>query len=41
MMYFRSTMTGQCYAAPFIPQFGGYVLISEAEYRAWCEAAGI
>ena len=37
-MYFKSTATGQCYKADFIPQFGGYELITEEEYLAWCKA---
>ena len=41
MMSFRSTMTGQCYELDFIPQFGGYELITKADYDAWCNAQGI
>ena len=41
MMYVRSKLSGQCYKLDFIPQYGGYELITEAEYLAWCEANGI
>ena len=41
MMYFRSTLTGQCYEADFIPQFGGYELITKAEYEAWKKKMGL
>ena len=40
-MYFKSTLTGQCYAADFIPQFGGYELITKAEYEAWLKKMGL
>ena len=40
-MYFRSTITGQCYKLDFIPRFPGYELITEAEYLAYCKAHGI
>ena len=40
-MYFKSTITGQCYKADFIPQYGGYELITKAEFEAWCKAHGI
>ena len=36
-MYFRSTATGQCYKLDFIPQFGGYELITEDEYNEWSQ----
>jgi hypothetical protein len=34
--YYRSTWTGQCYKTEFLPLFGGYVLITEAEYKRYC-----
>ena len=34
--YFRSTWTGQCYKLSFVPIFGSYVQISEAEYKRYC-----
>ena len=37
-MYYKSTITGQCYKADFIPKFGGYELITKAEFDAWCKA---
>jgi len=41
MMYFRSTITGTCVKTDRLPQFGGWELITEAEYNAWCAAHGI
>ena len=41
MMYFRSVYTGHCVKADFLPQFGGWELISEEEYLAWCKEVGI
>lgn len=34
--YYRSTLTGQCYKTDFLPLFGGYVEISDAEYKRYC-----
>lgn len=34
--YVRSTWTGQCYKLEFMPMFGGYVQITEAEYKRYC-----
>ena len=40
-MYFRSTITGTCVKADILPRFGGWELITEEEYKAWCEAHNI
>ena len=37
-MYFRSTMTGQCYKLDFVPKFDGYEPITEQEYLEYCRA---
>ena len=41
LIYIKSVYTGQCYATENLPKFGGYELITEAEYIAWCKANGI
>lgn len=40
-MYFRSVYTGACVYSPTLPKFGGWELIAEAEYMAWCRTHGI
>ena len=40
-MYFRSESTGQVYKLNFVPRGVGWQLATEAEYIAWCKAAGI
>lgn len=41
MIYLRSIYTGQCYAVDFLPKFGGYEVITEAEYIAYCKKMGL
>lgn len=32
MMYIKSTLTNQCYEVEEMPKFGGYEVITKAEY---------
>jgi hypothetical protein len=41
MIYLRSIYTGQCYAMDFLPKFGGYEIITEAEYIAYRKKMGL
>lgn len=41
MMYIKSTLTGQCYEVEFVPLFGGYEVITKAEYEAWLKKMGL
>lgn len=41
MLFFKSEMTGQIYKLNFVPRGTGWLLVTEAEYIAWCRAAGI
>lgn len=40
-MYIKSAVTGQCYKVEYIPQYGGYEVITQAEFEDWCRAHGI
>lgn len=41
MMYVRSITTGQIYETDFLPQFGGYEVVSKATYIEWRRAMGL
>ena len=41
MMYFRSVYTGHCMECDFIPQYGGWELITREEFLDWKRSIGI
>lgn len=41
MYYYRSKMTGQCYAVPFLIKYDGYEKISSVEYKEYCKKWGL
>ena len=41
MMYIRSIYTGQVYETDFLPQFGGYEVVTKADYEAWLKERGL
>ena len=39
-IYIKSDYTGQVHCTDFIPQFGGWTVVTEAEFIEWCESHG-
>lgn len=40
-MYIKSEATGQVYKVDSLPRFGGYEVVRESDYIAWCNSQGI
>lgn len=41
MYYFMSEYTGQVYKLDFIPQYQGWIQVTEKEYKEYCEKMGL
>lgn len=39
-IYIKSDYTGQVYCTDFIPKFGGWTVVTEAEFIEWCVSHG-